>query len=262
MSISSPPNFGTPDWQRGVIQGQTLLATVASPNQSVQVNIPASCKTLVIAGRGLTGVNNVTVAGVTTDIYYPCVRAPGTEAVGGTTTWLASVSRALDTSVTVTLSANPLYTWYVYADGHPFITVDGNKLTNDIGQQYVIPSAPSNAAGDHPPVELQASTFAISAGGTILAAPPAGQRHRVFGVEMASWIGSAGGAIFSTVYAASGTNLCHLGVGGGSYAGGQSRMDFLPSGFPLGNAEAILLNYDSGSGSLIRGVIVHTTETI
>lgn len=185
MSISSPPNYGTPDWQRGFYSAQKLLASVAANVGNVTVNVPPNAESLVINVNGNLTVGKaiVQVHGLGSGIFYNAVLLPG--AANTFSSWFTDVSEAIDTQVKVTILPTPTDPWFVYADAGVHLTADISKLMTLQSVQYVAPSAPSNIASDRPPVELQIAGGVVATGATFLAAPGATNRIRLFGLNIA-----------------------------------------------------------------------------
>lgn len=137
---------------------------------------------------------------------------------------------------------------------------DGTDLrvlrTNEAGIPYAIPSAPATAASDHPPNELKVATFTVATGATLLAAPGAGLRYRIF---------YATATVFSTL-AATGS-VAYMTDGASPFLGvvGETRGPFTTavplSGVPMAANTAITFTTIGGAAFDIVGSIVYTIET-
>lgn len=271
----------TPDYQRGSVSAQQLLATVAAGTRIVTVPVPANAETIVVS-LNVTGVaNSVACQGVTSNVVYA-----GQGLLSGIigATWLTQffdVSSAVDTQVTITVSIAPTATWFVYADTGIHITsdpavseavggpgtpvpsgafqvagTDGANLrtlrTDKAGAPYVIGTVPSQAGSDHPPVELSVISPTLAASGNILAAPGVGLRYRIMSVQLTLAAAGMQGAIGDNL---PGIGLCF------SASTTTSGMQFYPSGYPAANNGAIGYTLIAGAGNAYI-VVVYTTETI
>jgi hypothetical protein len=120
------------------------------------------------------------------------------------------------------------------------------------GIPYAIPSAPSTAAGDHPPNELLVLPFINAGSGVVLAAPGAGKRYRIFGGNIVSQDASAASSIVAV-----------FGGVNGYLATCRSAADSVPftvplSGIPTDTNSAISVLTDKPN--IGTGVIYYTIE--
>jgi hypothetical protein len=243
-------NIGTPDYQRGVVSAQALLATVPANTTTVTVGVPPNAETLIVTAPVAPITPTLYCVGVTTGLRYPGTPIPPAGAGYPGATYFFDASSALDSQVTFQFLIAPTHEWFVYSDAGVHITADLSKLANLQGIPYYIPSAPSTAAGDHPPNELSNVVFDSVASGTqILAAPGAGLRYRVFYVTLQAnstgqRMGMSGGSQ-GLVTANSVSDIVPVTV------------DFKPTGIPLPTNSAISVN---GTGGTTNGHIVYTKE--
>ena len=274
------PIVDTPDYQRGLVNAQKLLASTPGATHVLNVGIPPNAETLVISAPG---TNNVTpaVQGTTTSTFYPVVPVPpAVIGLPAMSMWLVDVSQALDATVTITFP-NPLSaTWYVYSDAGVRLTMDiavgsavggsgqaeptGAMVVGGIGAHakmyawemteggagYVVPTIPSTAAVDHPPQELSYADAGFTATGTLVAAPPAGQRLRVFSM----WLAVQTAGLLSTINFAGSDYLLVVPNTG------AATQTIPGQGFPLPAAQPIGC-FLSGAGQVYAGVW-YTTETV
>lgn len=245
-------SIDTPDYQRGVVNAQKLVGEFPGTQKFATVDIPPNAETLVVTFQPGGVGENVTCQGVTTSIdYVGIVALPGSSTVS-TASWFFDVSNAVDRQVSITLANAPGVFWYVYADAAPHLIADVSKRTNAQGVQYVSPVAPSTAAGDHPPVELQTVTVTLTGNSVVIPAPPAGQRLRLFHVAA----GIFGGSGFCTVSPnEAGENLVTVG------SGAPVSMSYAPSGVVLAAATALQSAQAQGGTSWYVSV-AYTVETV
>lgn len=203
----------TPDNQRGVFGPQLFCGTVTTSAHE-DVALPPNTESLILVGpaflvtqitvQGLTTLANLPVIGavhnplaVTTCIAFvpvspaadPIVRVTGGSGLGTTLSIVADagVRTITDGSIAQVLSLAP-------ASGIPaaLVTQDGwdgagprMLRVNTQGMPYTVPSAPSEAASDHPLNEVNVnSVTGITSTTTILNAPGAGKRYRIYGVAI------------------------------------------------------------------------------
>lgn len=250
MSISNPPLVGSPDWQRGFISAQKLLATVPANTASEAVTMPPNAETIVVIAGAITPGNQCFCVGATTGKIYPGAIATGSAVAGGHSAVMFDATPVIDETVTITWITAPITTWYIAADAGIRIVSDIGKLTNTIGVQYVIPTTPGTGAGDHPPVELKYASAAGGSGTVVLAAAGAGNRYRIFSAQMSSWSAAAKGELddsTSTRFFAS-----------------SSVMDGFGLAYPL---TGIALPTNSGvtmvlSAGTATAVVTYTLETV
>ena len=252
MSISQPPNYGTPDWQRGVVASQKLLDFVAPGVHSAVVIVPPNAESIVVFGHGLASNATAQCLGITSGVPYVGVSVVGTPGGFGSVTWFFDVSQAVDSEVQVSVTGATPNGYYIYADAGIHLIADAANLRNAGGEQYVIPTVPNVASGDHPPNELQYASAFNTVGGTVLPAPGAGQRYRIFSAEIANY-DSAGVWQVRDVQT-SGPFL--IGAGASAVV-----MTYGPSGLPLSNNAAVAVLLSAGGGTWFA-ILVYTLETI
>lgn len=253
MSISGPPQFGSPDGQRGITTAQKLLATTAPGTSSATVTVPPNAETIVVAVPLPPAGPKAVCQGVTTGFDYPGLSAPSQYSTPSHAEFLFDVSSALDAQVTITLQFSPARAWYVISDQGVRITADASKLTSRLGQQHIVPGAPSTLVGDHPPVELQSQSFyGITATTTILAAPGAAKRYRIFG----AWAVNVGTGDTCLIEGTYNGNPCYLA------APGSGSPNFPLTGLALDANALVEVQVLFGSAGNYMGSVLYTTETV
>ena len=127
---------------------------------------------------------------------------------------------------------------------------------NQTGVPYSIPTVPNTAAGDRPPLELQWATAAVTAmTSTVVAAPGAGKRLRLFYIETWSQTSNATYALAVTDTAG---NAINFGVSV-SPAGATPPPSALPlTGFLCGTNTAVSLIVTAGTGAATVGYTIET----
>lgn len=242
----------TPDYQRGVVSAQILLAVLQPPGGGVELVIPPNAETLIVAaGAGDTAQPEV--IGFDTGITYAGQRAQAQFQPDAAPVWIFDISSVLDEQVEVSFGSTPtVATWYFYTDSAARVVVDVSKAANGAGVQYVIPTIPATDIGDHPPVELLLKNVTLTASGTILAAPGAGKRYRVFSVQMAT----VTGGVLATAFDA--TAGPWLGVVAGP---GASQTTIPPQGYPMATNAALGYSLQAGAGSVVT-IVYYTIETV
>jgi hypothetical protein len=246
------PGVDTPDNQRGVVSAQVLLAAVPAGTLIQTVGVPANTETLVVVVRqnGLS-TPSLQCAGLTSNTLYTPVTSPNNGA-GNPATFFLDVSATMDTEVELVLtSPGGGNGWFIYADAGVHIVTDVSKRQNLYGAQYVVPMAPSDMSGDHPPVELQfAGSFDLNNGTVIVAQPSILQRLRVFSSTV---MANSAGAI-AIIARASDNHAFNLAVGPS-----PSVMTAYPSGLALPAGTGIAAGSNSGTSNAI---VYYTVETI
>lgn len=244
----------TPDFQRGVVSAQALLASVAGGVGTVRVGVPPNAETVIVTMPNATGNNLATVTGVTSgDVYAgaKCV-APAFMAINNT--WFFDVSAAVDTQVDVTITPAPPLAWFVYSDAAAHIIADVTKLTDSHGVQFMAAVAPGSSHQDHPPHELlAAASGAIASGTAILPAPGVGSRYRIFYATIAAETAGNGAALRDSISGAA------FAAALSGIAGLPTPVDYKPSGVALSDNAAVNLTTDGGNG---RYNIVITVENV
>jgi hypothetical protein len=260
---------------------QTLIGTFTALQTSGTVNLPPNCESIVVVGLGIGWLNFSSCIGTTTGVTYPASWMNG-DSLAISTFVVVSVSPALDPAVTITLTAAPAGGWKVVADAAIRQVIDlatslaiGIELvaaplgrvivagTTAAGivrairmsltsEQYVIATAPGTGTGDHPPTELQiVSAQGVGAGGTILVAPGAGLRYRVFFIQMVQYSGTGNG------YVIAGT----LVLGWNGSTPGGAFVDLKPTGIPCPANTALTWTIVGAGTITFTGVVVYTVES-
>lgn len=183
--MAGPIAIDTPDYQRGLVSAQKLLATVPAGTDHVTVGVPPNAETLIVTASNVGTNPTVYVEGTGTLYKFPGKLAIQQPFITSAPTWFFDVSQSVDSSVLVQFSAAPGEQWYVYADSAAHLVVDSSKRVDGFGQQYVIPSLPSVLSGDHPTIELSLASGDLTGSGTMIAAPGASQRLRIFALALA-----------------------------------------------------------------------------
>jgi hypothetical protein len=242
----------TPDYQRGTVNAQVPLAAVASGTLTTVVAIPPNAETIVVTGQTGSLKPTLNVFGVTTNIVYPVVPVAPVTTAGGWSTWWVDATQCLDQELSITIGPGAISEWYVYADAGVHLTADASLRRAQTGVQYVVPTIPSTIAGDHPPQELSLASGGWNANAVVLAAPGAGERYRVFTIEMMSVAAGTSGYLLDAV---SNKVLC-------SCAGpGNSATNLPGQGYPLSTNAAINFQVNAGAAGIFASVY-YTTENV
>lgn len=253
--MPAPIAVDTPDYQRGIVNAQKLLATGEGGGGPVTVTLPPNCETLIVIITALGGRPVVKVSGVSTGHVYPGVPFPSQFGQAQDYCWMFDVTSSLDAQVSVSGVGAALTPYAIYADSGVHITADMSKLSNSIGQQYIIPSVPSTLAGDHPPNELKyVSVTDLATPATILPALGVGNRYRIFYATM----NMADANVLSDLRDATpATPFLHGATGA---AGTPTAASYLPSGIPLTANSAI--TGTCSVASHVTATIAYTTEAV
>ena len=253
--MTAPIAVDTPDYQRGVVSAQTLVGTMAANTGTVKVPVPPNAETLIVQGINLLGDIAVNVFGTTTLARYPWSTIYGGGSPAQWVTVFVDATSVLDGHVTINISPAPTATCYVYADSGVHIVSDPGKLTDRRAVQYVTPTVPNTAAGDHPPNELQVKSITnLATPATILPALGAGNRYRIFYATM----NMADANVLSDLRDATpATPFLHGATGA---AGTPTAASYLPSGIPLTANSAI--TGTCSVASHVTATIAYTTEAV
>ena len=244
----------TPDWQVGVVSAQALLAFVNKTADFVTVGLPPNCETLVVMSPTNSLLSPAYCYGTTTSVSYPGKRWTTNNGGMASTSYFFDVSNASDNEVTIVWPGSATSQWWVYSDAAAHLVADPTNTSSISNVQYVIPVAPSAGASDHPPVELEYyAGWGLASGTTLLAAPGASKRYRIFNAEV--HVLSAG-AVALIGDAVAGTNFVTSPVGA---AGAVGRNSFLPSGIPLSANAAVTGGTTSGD---FNANLAYTVETV
>lgn len=242
----------TPDYQRGVVAAQKLLATVPAGTDLVTVGVPPNTETLVVVGGDPTSMATAMCFDTANGVQYVGrrIQSPGLDPVNFT--WFFDVSAAVNQQASVGLGGEPTAAWTVYSDAGTHVVVDVGRATDISGAQYVVPTAPSRFSGDHPPVELLRASIGVNVTSAILPAVAVNERYRLFSAQVVSATGSVSGLLLPTDGSAA---VCRGGQSSPGY------MSFAPSGLALPAAAGLNLVLDIGSGYLY-GTVVYTLEAV
>lgn len=248
--MGGPIAADTPDYQRGVVNAQKLLAA-PSATPSVIVSPPPNTESMIlIADQPSSPSDDVWCMGQTSAAYAPVYRLPASNGVNFNGAWIFDVSSVIDSSYEVYYGNGSHTQWYVYADAAARLVVDGSKLTDLHGQQYVIPTVPSTLANDHPPVELSYASATVGNGGVVLAAPGAGNRYRIFAAQ----IGNFTTSVDASLYDSNGVIFCT------AHSVNPSGWFTYPlTGIALPNNSNVRLG---AGGGTCTAVVVYTTEAV
>lgn len=274
-------NLDTPDNQVGTFNPQVLLKTVPGGTAATTVTPTPNMETLVVVGKMTAVLATPNVTGVSTGTRYPYVRTNVGSLPAEWVTLYAEVSTVLDPEVHIEWGTAPTTEWYVYADAGIHLTIDpalagtigevGGPRPNglvlvggsgpfgaepieidSLGQQYVIPTIPHKASGDHPFTELEHISALEEGTATILAAPGSGKRYRLFSVSLSS---TGAGQVGYVQDALSGQAFAGIvGVG-------NSVTTIPGQGVPLSENAALRLTLEGAAGKVVL-VAYYTTETI
>lgn len=106
----------SPDYSRGIVAAQVLLATVAAGTLTADVVLPPAVTALWIYGGQTLILNLPTVVGDSTGLAYPVNNFTTGSAAGTYGPSIALVNPVLDGAVTVTVIDPPGADWYVIGD--------------------------------------------------------------------------------------------------------------------------------------------------
>lgn len=231
--------IGAPDWQRGVVKSEKLLATVPPGVSSESVTVPANVTRLIVLWQGSSGPPSAQVTGNTTGITYPGSRLQTFEVGFNSYFFEFTISTVLDDSFTIEVGGNVATNpWYVIsASDTDVVNVPAlaalvqiwNTPTNQQGINVLgydgsdarFLSVDSN--GRVIPLVPTASVDVTLTGASdpLLAAPASG-RWYLFGFDVAVATGtagvvtlSAGGVVIATAQVGTTVNLTdHLDLDG------------------------------------------------
>lgn len=242
----------TPDYQRGIVNAQKLLATEGPTSTGVTVGIPPNCETLVVAVEPGFSPVLVQCLGVLSGIQYPGVRLIYSYQANGGMVWLFDVSDVIDRELVLEWDGAPGAVWYVYSDAGVHATTDVGANRDRNGTQFVVPVVPYAATSYHPPQEVSLASFGANADVTLLAAPGVGFRYRIFGVTMATVAAGLVGIVYDP--ADLGALLQCAGVG-------NATTQLPAQGVPLTANGAVGYAIEAGGGSMYIA-LQYTTEAV
>lgn len=241
----------TPDYQRGVVSAQVLLAHVAANVGSESIGIPPNAETICVVLSGAPPIGTVvtlaTSGGIIPQLGVSLPAPNSRQPV----TWFFDASSVLTATTIVRITPTPTSEWFVYADSGVHLVADGANLRNGIGEQYVVPTVPGTTTGDHPPNELAHISGDVPAPGIILPAPGAGTRCRIFS---AACLASVAGDV-ALLFDVPGQAFC-IGT-----ATDPGPMTFYPSGLPLAVNTAVTGSTLAGGGNVVA-TLTYTTEIV
>lgn len=245
-------SVGTPDFTRGVVNPQKLLAQLPANTQSVTVGVPPNAETLIVTAWGGLTDYDVTCAGVTSGFQYAGGKVGPTAFQFAGPTYMFDVSAAFDAQVTITFRTAPIVKWAVYSDAGVHCVLDLNKFVDGQGNTYVVSTIPGDGNGDHPTNEASATGAQLASLANLINAPGVGQRIRLFGLQMA--VSGAGGVWV----AQNGTGSIHYLWCVGS---GMAQLSVPPQGLPMPTNDALNFYNWTGGGTLYVSA-VYRIETL
>lgn len=241
----------TPDYQRGVVSAQTLLATVPHGQPSIDVGVPFNAETIVILCPTGSTVSNVVARGHDSGFQYPAVvGAPNPTG----NVFYVDISAAVDRSANIELQGpdtTGIGEWFIYADSGVHVVVSGTSAADSLGSQYVVPVAPSTLADDHPPVEVLVQDAGFTATGPLLPAPGTVFRYRLFYVTISPLVAGSTGALFDAVP----NKPLFTGA-----VSGAASMSYGPSGYAM--AEDSALTAALVAGTEFAACVTYTVEAV
>jgi hypothetical protein len=117
-------NVGTPDWQRGVVGTQKVLATLSATDNATTVGVPPNSEAIIIIVQGPGPfVAGFTVVGNQSGSTYSAFRIPrvlGTDS----SAFVVTVSPTIDQTVTVGTTTAPGVPWSVVSESAGRFVVD------------------------------------------------------------------------------------------------------------------------------------------
>lgn len=252
--MSPLTNVDTPDYQRGIVNPQSLLATCPAHTQSVTVTVPPNAENIVVTAWGGLTDYDISCAGVTSHFAYAGQILGPTAFINASPTYIFDVSNAFDEQVTITFRTAPIVEWAVYSDAGVHTVVDLNKFVDGQGNQYVISTIPGSGNGNHPTNELSIASVGNVANGTVIVpAPGAGNRIRVFDIYLNVTSAASGANLHDTV---SGALLLNVST---PNTPANGHVSCLPQGVPLSNNGAIATTVLAGT---VDATVLYHVETL
>lgn len=251
--MPGPIAVDTPDYQRGVVNAQKLLEYVFPPAASATVGVPPNAETLIIVYPVGLPYQGVSVLGASTGIPYPTViNSETNNSLPGNTAW-CDVSAAVDSEVTITINGWTGDSWWVYADSGVHVMVDAANTRDGWGRLQVVSTIPGNQPFTHPLEEIQHVGGAIAVSTVALAAPGAGIRYRLYGINLMVNAGANFGVVGDV-------------PGGTAYAWcAPSSSIYVPmhaQGFPTATNSQVEVFFDPAAAGTIGYVIYYSIETV
>lgn len=197
---------GSPDYQRGVVSSEKLLATVAAGTTSVVVAIPPNVTRIIVAWKTYIDQQSVTVTGNTTGMTYPGSSLNINNVGYNSFFYEFEVSPVIDDQVTVSIQAIlATAQWYVLSTSDTdvvnipalsnLIQVD-NAVTNELGINIMGTDGPLTGTHDShiisvdtngrmvPLVPTVGIKVTVPAGTTqVISAPTSGSWY-LFGIDV------------------------------------------------------------------------------
>lgn len=288
---------GTPDWMRRTITdavqvvGRTALANGLNTFASVPAGgVPTGYHGLVIAIDPAASVWEVLVVGKTSGITWgEWVTTSATPDVIGPMACM--YESAIDAQVTITVQSTAAaghVAAYAVGDtpaslqgtdgprggGQPgFVRQVGGYVTGQqllqpfvvgsVGEQFVVPVAPSSAAGVHPPNDMNlACADGVNNPITIANAPGAGQRYRLWAAAV--WVvqestGAQEIAYLSGLTASVNMVKCFTK---GTFGMNPPALEIPTNGLPCPTNTAIVLHTTASATGLFSGFAAVTIEAV
>lgn len=177
-------SIGTPDFQKSVVSAQKEVLSTTLTGGTANFGVPPNAESIIVFASGPSGVVNWTLTGLTTGtVYRGSKLADHFNSMQGVT--IFDAAPAIDPTMQIQGGSNVAPTTFiVYTDAAAHIVADASKLTDVYQQQYVVPSLPSTAPGDVPPVQLAIASASFSANNTLLGFPGANWYYRIFAAAM------------------------------------------------------------------------------
>jgi len=119
-------NIGTPDYQRGVVSPQILLATEPATTLTANIGVPPNVETLLIFAQEEAGWSFGHVKGTTTNKYYPFYQYVVNAPASSNPIIIASVEPAADGTYELQWITTGTKNWYVVGDSAVRQVVEAN----------------------------------------------------------------------------------------------------------------------------------------
>lgn len=140
------PTIDTPDYQRGVVSAQVLLASAANSNYALTVGVPPNAESIIVAFEDQNVGIPVSCTGVTSGANYAGALAAKSSQTLSSTTFFFDVSSAVDSEVTVTAHGIGGGPWSIYADSGVHLTADIATARDPSGR--LVPFGPTLSTGE------------------------------------------------------------------------------------------------------------------
>jgi hypothetical protein len=233
---------GTPDYQEGVVSAQVPLATVPAATSSVLVGVPPNANTIAVLLQSTSQTLLVQANGTNTGALYQATRVLTPGLANYWQLWWIDVTAVLDTQLEIIGVTPVTASWFVYGDTAARLTADVSGYRTIQGIPYMVPTVPGTTTRDHPPNEVSAAGATFTSNGILVAAPGgAGQRLRIFSIEIGTISGTAWGSVAPV------GGAYNLAISGPSMNG---RPNIPAQGVPLAANTALGFFLDGGSGQM------------